>query len=257
MAHDPGGERSAEGPARRLLDAIESRDLRRIAAALSPDSTWQNVPHEVHAGRDAVVALVGGIVCWSDRVAWDVTTAAYAPGLAALERVDRFWIDGAEHAVSCHGVFTVDSEVGVVTAVRDYVDLGEWRDRVGPALVRMAKRPPPDVVARHLAAVERGDPVAMAADYALDAVLDRGGERHEGWAAIADYFESVPGRLQGSTLQTAVLAEPPADPEADVVVAWRVIENDGGGVLSSGTDAYAVAGGRIVNQLVQLDAADF
>jgi hypothetical protein len=40
------------------------------------------------------------------------------------------------------------------------------------------------------------DPVAMASDYALDAVLARPNADHAGWSEIADYFETVPVRLK-------------------------------------------------------------
>ena len=59
-----------------LLAAIESRDLRRIADQLTDDATWQNVPHPAAVGRDAVLALLGPILTRSDRVVWDVVTAA-------------------------------------------------------------------------------------------------------------------------------------------------------------------------------------
>ena len=86
-------------------------------------------------------------------------------------------IDGDEHAVRCNGVFDIDGD-GRLLAVRDYVDLGEWRDRVGPVLTRRRSAPPGEVVARHLDAVDRLDVLAMAADYAHDAVLERAGRRH-------------------------------------------------------------------------------
>ena len=121
-----------------LLAAIESRDLRRIADQLTDDATWQNVPHPAAVGRDAVLALLGPILTRSDRVVWDVVTAATVGNDVMVERVDRFWIDGTEHAVHCNGVFTVDTDTGLVAAVRDYVDLGEWRARIAPALARQA-----------------------------------------------------------------------------------------------------------------------
>ena len=69
----------------------------------------------------------------SDEVRWDIVTEAYAPHRAWLERVDRFRIDGTEYAVRCNGVFEVDTDAGVITEVRDYVDLGEWRGRLADA----------------------------------------------------------------------------------------------------------------------------
>ena len=227
----------------RLLAAIGSRDLRRIAGALTPHASWQNVPHDPAVGRDAVVALLGGIVCWSDDVRWDVVSSATDGDLTWCERVDRFVIAGEEHAVPCNGVIRVDPQSGTVAEVRDYVDLGEWRARIAPVMARLADRAPRDVVARHLAAVERRHPIAMAADYALDAVLVRDGVEHRGWSAIADYFDTVPDRLAGCELHL--------DHVTDTEVRWTIPG------VASGRDTYAVRAGRITKQVVELDTADF
>jgi limonene-1,2-epoxide hydrolase len=230
----------------RLLAAIESRDLRAIEDALTPDATWQNVPSPAATGRDAVLALLAPIVTWSDQVRWDVTTAAYEGGRGWLERVDRFVIAGEELAVRCNGVFEVRD--GRVATVRDYVDLAEWRGRAAPVLDALRRRPATDVVRRHLDAVRRGDPVAMAADYALDAELVRGATTYRGWRRIAEYFDTVPARLAGRRPELGA-AEP--DGEGRVTVRWSIAG------AASGRDVYDVAGGRIVRQTVELDGADF
>lgn len=227
----------------RLIAAVGSRDVRRIADALAPDVTWQNVPHAPAVGRDAVVALLAGVVCWSDAVRWDVVSTATDGDTAWYERVDRFWIEGAEYAVRCNGVFRVDAASDRVCEVRDYVDLGEWRQRVGPTLAAMAARPARAVVARHLAAVARREPVAMAADYALDAVLVRDGVAYTGWSAIADYFDTVPARLGANELHL--------DHVSDLEVRWTIPG------IASGTDTYAVDAGRITRQTVALTTPDF
>jgi len=125
---------------RELFDAIESQDLDRVADALAPDCTWQNVPHPPAVGVEEVVALLTPVLRSSDRVSWEIITASYGEGIAWVERADRFWIDGEEHTVRCNGVFTVDVAAGVVTGVRDYVDLGEWRSRIVPVLGRATDR---------------------------------------------------------------------------------------------------------------------
>lgn len=236
-----------------LLAAIESRDLRRIAASLHPDATWQNVPHPAAHGREAVVAMLAGIVCWSDAVRWDVVSATTAADVGWYERVDRFTIAGDEHAVRCNGVFTIDPRTGLVREVRDYVDLAEWRDRVAPVYEAMASRPTEAVVARHLAAVACREPVAMAADYALDATLERAGTRHVGWAAIADYFDDVPDRLGPNRL---VFGDIVAVGEFGAVVSWEIAGDDDR-VVASGHDRYETQDGRIIRQSVELDGADF
>lgn len=233
-----------------LLAAIESRDLRAVESALAPDATWQNVPHAPTVGRRAVLELLWSIITWSDDVRWDIVTASFDNDTAWVERVDRFTIAGTEHAVRCNGVFRVGD--GLVVEVRDYVDLGEWRAQVGPALALMAQRPGEAVVRRHLDGVFTMDPVAMAADYALDAVLVRPDGERRGWRSIADYFDTVPDRLRGGELSFDSMVRRGDD---SVVVDWTISRPDAPSV--SGTDTYVVAGGRIVHQTVQLDGTDF
>lgn len=112
-------------------------------------------------------------------------------------------------------------------------------------------RTPREVVADHLEAVRRLDPVAMAADYAPDAVLVRGDDRHEGRAAIAAYFAGVPTRLAGGRVEVEILAVR----GGQVEVRWRIA--GGPGHASSGRDHLRVAGGQIIEQTVELDGADF
>ena len=64
---------------------------------------------------------------------WDLVNVAYEADRAWLERIDRFWIDGAVHAVRCNGVLEFDAAAGLIRALRDYVDLGEWRARLTAA----------------------------------------------------------------------------------------------------------------------------
>jgi len=243
---------ATERTVRALLVAVESRDLRAVAAALAADCTWQNVPHRSVIGRDAVVALLAPVLSWSDRVEWEVLSESYGDGIAWVERADRFWINGAEYVVRCNGVITVDVAAGHVTAVRDYADLGEWRRRLAPVLATMAERSPVDVVSRHLHAVDLSDQVAMVADYALDAVLERGGDTYHGWGEIADYFSTVPKRLGHSRL---TLSAPEADGTAAAKVAWTIDATDGSSVR--GNDHYVVQRGRITHQRVTLLGNDF
>lgn len=236
----------------RLLGAIQARDLRAISAAISPDATWQNVPNPMATGRDEIVAMLATVVCWSDEVRWEIASASFGDGIAWLERTDRFVIEGVAHTVLCNGVFLVDADLQQVTGVRDYVDLGEWRARIDPVLERLANRSAIEVVRHHLDAVARLDPIAMAADYSIQATLTRGPGRHNGWAAIADYFDTVPTRLGTSTV-----AIESVDTISDdrVQVNWRI--GNAVSTLTSGTDTYVVADGRIIEQRVDLDGDDF
>lgn len=243
---------SSDQIVRALLQAIESRDLRAISERLHPEASWQNVPHPASEGREAVLSLLAGILCWSDAVRWDITSCTSSGDTAWFERVDRFWIDGEEYAVPCNGVFSVDLDAGTVVSVRDYVDLGEWRQRIEPIYLRLAARTASEVVARHLIAVEGRDPVAMAADYALDATLERKDRQYRGWFAIADYFDTVPGRLSGRPLTFSPIE---AINECEASVDWRIGSESE--AVATGTDRYEVRDGRIVYQHTQIYGADF
>jgi ketosteroid isomerase-like protein len=108
-----------------------------------------------------------------------------------------------------------------------------------------------EAVLRHLTAVESGDVVAMAADYAVDAQLVRPDRTFHGTEEIAEYFRSVPGRLGGGT----VVFEGAREVDGSIVVAWRITGGPGDG--RSGHDTYSVVDGRIVHQQVSLDDGDF
>jgi hypothetical protein len=113
------------------------------------------------------------------------------------------------------------------------------------------RRTPIDVVRDHLHAVHTGDPVAMAADYAPDALLDRG-ETYEGQAAIEAYFVTVPERLAGASV---TFSEPIVNDDATVTVPWRLSGGPADG--TSGADTFTVADGAITHQIVRLDGTDF
>ena len=236
----------------RLFAAIETRDLRVIGPLLHPDVSWQNVPHRPAQGREAVLQLLGNILCWSDRVQWDVISKSVSETAGWYERLDRFWLAGEEHAVACNGVFEVDVASKTVIAVRDYVDLSEWRLRVDPVMALLARRRAVEVVARHIEAVETQDAVAMCSDYALDAVLERPTATYRGWSAIADYFDTVPPRLGNQRVSFSPIESLYSD---QARVSWH-IDREGESPVS-GSDIFTVIGGRIVRQVTELEGADF
>ncbi len=111
----------------------------------------------------------------------------------------------------------------------------------------------PDVASvarRHLGAVEAGDPEAMAADYAADAVIERAGETHRGQAAIAAYFATVPARLG----QGRVVFDDLSIDGSTATFRWHLA---GTPVAASGTDVCTIIDGLIVHQVVHLDSTDF
>ena len=124
----------SEHVVREFLAAVEHSDLARIGQCFTDAATYANVPHAPVVGPDGVRGLLAAILERSERVEWQVVSASYSESHAWVERVDRFWIDGAEYAVACNGVFVLDPTGSRLQQVRDYVDLGEWRSRLGSVL---------------------------------------------------------------------------------------------------------------------------
>ena len=119
--------------AERFLAAVEARDARAAGACFAPDAEYANVPHPPVRGPAGVEGMLAPILDRSERVRWEIVTASYTQRRAWLERVDRFVVDGQEYAVACNGVLEVD-HTGLISAFRDYVDLGPWRELIGPVL---------------------------------------------------------------------------------------------------------------------------
>ena len=116
-----------------FFEVLSSRNLEQILLFFDERSVWQNVPHPPANGVAEISEMFRTIVERSSKIQWDIVTAAFEDDRAWLERVDRFWIDEVEYSVRCHGVFDFDTKSSTIISVRDYVDLGEWRERLREA----------------------------------------------------------------------------------------------------------------------------
>jgi hypothetical protein len=102
-----------------------------------------------------------------------------------------------------------------------------------------------EVVRHHLEAVGLLDPLAMAADYAPDALLERPDRCWRGLAEIRAYFATVPARLAGGRVEFTGFDEHRLE------VRWTLVGGPADGLR--GRDRYEVQAGRIVRQQVVLD----
>ncbi|MDO3402741.1 nuclear transport factor 2 family protein [Mycolicibacterium neoaurum] len=118
-----------------FLAAMDARDADAAAAFFTEDISYHLLmPHPPVVGRDAVVSALRTSIADADRASWDVVSWAVAGELAFVERVDRFWFGEREAAIECTGVFVLRD--GLIAAVRDYADLGTWRERKAAATAR-------------------------------------------------------------------------------------------------------------------------
>jgi limonene-1,2-epoxide hydrolase len=116
-----------------FLDAVAGNDPDTIAACFAEDAVYTNVPQAPLVGRDAIRAMFASVADRADAVRWDVVSAGYTEGCGRLERVDHFWVGGRQVSIECNGVFEVDPATGLITSVRDYLDLGTYRERLRAA----------------------------------------------------------------------------------------------------------------------------
>ena len=110
----------------------------------------------------------------------------------------------------------------------------------------------PEVVRVHLEAVRRGDPVAMAADYATDAIVERPEGSIVGREAIEEYFRGVPARLAGGRVTFESVDVHESD---HVTFHWRIVGGPGDG--TAGADTVVLRDGQIAQQRVHLHGPDF
>lgn len=110
----------------------------------------------------------------------------------------------------------------------------------------------PAVLRAHMDAVRSGDPDAMAADYADEAIIERPGQLIEGRPAIATYFRGVPARLAGGHVHFESVDVHGPD---RVTFHWRIEGGPADG--TSGSDLVFLGDGLITFQRVHLNALDF
>ncbi len=111
------------------LERISNRDAIGAAECFSEDAAYYYaMPHPPMQGRDRIREMFSGQATAYARISWEVTTAAVQADRVWMERVDRFITpDGREIAIECAGVAEISD--GLITEVRDYVDLQTWEER--------------------------------------------------------------------------------------------------------------------------------
>lgn len=175
----------------RLFSAIESRDLRLLRDACVPEVSWRNVPESPVVGVDAVCSLIGTVTLPAEEVRWEIERLSWSGRRAHVERLDRFRIFGEWHEVWCHGVLLFAPD-GRLVSLDDYVDLAEWRSRIGPVLGRLAVRDAASVYAdlssRSGSAMERLG-AFLSPEVVLDVQSPGALGRRSGWCAVVDEFD--------------------------------------------------------------------
>lgn len=116
-----------------FLTAVDNRDADAAGMFLTDDVAYHFiVPHPPVTTRPAVVEALRASITEADRVHWEVVAWSANSNVVFVERIDRFWFGGQQAAIECAGVFELRD--GKIATVRDYADLGTWRERKQAAL---------------------------------------------------------------------------------------------------------------------------
>lgn len=111
--------------ARAFCAAFDRRDIDAVAAAVTEDCLYHNIPMQPVRGRAAIREALAGFVGGASEVEFAIHTIAEAANGAVLtERTDRFVIGGKTISVRVMGVF--EYRDGLISAWRDYFDMAEF-----------------------------------------------------------------------------------------------------------------------------------
>jgi limonene-1,2-epoxide hydrolase len=111
-----------------LVQACQARDLDAVAALVSDDIEYDNVPIGKVFGPDGVRrVLSGGVTEAASEVEWAVHRQVSSGNTVMNERTDRFFVDGRWIEIPIAAVFEVTD--GKVSLWRDYFDLDTYRNQ--------------------------------------------------------------------------------------------------------------------------------
>ncbi|MGV3760243.1 MAG: limonene-1,2-epoxide hydrolase family protein [Actinomycetota bacterium] len=109
----------------RFIAAIEALDVDAAMAFVADDISYENMPIQPIAGRDAVAQTLQGFLAPASAVEWRVLDQWTVGRTVINERVDRFQIGDGWLELPVAGFFRVDDDDRIVLW-RDYFDMGAY-----------------------------------------------------------------------------------------------------------------------------------
>lgn len=102
-------------------------DMEAMYALCAEDVVWHNIPMDPVSGKAAFRGAVDGFNGDIAGCDWQVHAIAAHGNTVLTERTDGFTFnDGRHAAIRVMGTFELD-ETGLITAWRDYFDMGEFQ----------------------------------------------------------------------------------------------------------------------------------
>ena len=109
-----------------FIEAIERKDVAAAAAMVSPTISYENMPMQPIAGRDAMVATLEMVLGSANEVDWVIVRQHEIDNVVFNERIDRFQIGVGWLELPLAGVFEVDED-GLITLWRDYFVMASYQ----------------------------------------------------------------------------------------------------------------------------------
>jgi len=102
-------------------------DMEAMYAMCAEDVVWHNIPMEPFSGKAAMREAVAGFMADVESCDWQTHAIAENGGTVLTERTDAFAMkDGRRAAIRVMGTFEFGPD-GLITAWRDYFDMGEFQ----------------------------------------------------------------------------------------------------------------------------------
>jgi limonene-1,2-epoxide hydrolase len=114
-----------------FIEAWPAGDAARVASFFSADATYHNGPLEEVRGRPAIQDTFAAFMAEGGRVAVDLRHLLAHGHVVMTERVDHLVGEGGTLSLPVMGICEVHD--GLITAWRDYFDLGGLTAGTGPA----------------------------------------------------------------------------------------------------------------------------
>ena len=104
-----------------------SGDIEAMYAMCAEDVVWHNIPMDPIEGKAAMREAVAGFMVGVATCDWDIHAIAANGKTVLTERTDGFAMkDGRRAALRVMGTFEIGAD-GLITAWRDYFDMGEFQ----------------------------------------------------------------------------------------------------------------------------------
>lgn len=111
-----------------FIAAWPSGDAERLGKFFAQDAVYHNTPLAAVTGRAGIVATLAGFMAMGGSVQVDMLHVLADGPIVMTERVDHFATDTAKVSLPVMGVFEVHH--GLITAWRDYFDLGQFSSQM-------------------------------------------------------------------------------------------------------------------------------